>query len=285
MHNKLKENMVKFIYKITNNINGKIYIGQTFNLKQRLYKHSMRGPLSEDIKKYGIENFSMETLYAGEDYNEKEDYYINFYNSRDPEVGYNTYAGGRFVEGSVPGAVSDDIIALIKNDLIFSDLPLKDVAKKYNVPFSTINNINHGYSHASAFEKYPLRFNKSTSLKSKINEIYADLANYDLSLDEICNKYGIKRYTLLNINNGINYKHEGVNYPIRELNLPKTIRDQIINLLQTTNLTGKEIASMFDSNVVNIHTVYNLNSGKVWRDPNLTYPIRDLSVNSLTGGK
>lgn len=52
------------IYKITNKINGKIYVGQSNNIKRRFWEHQNRGaasriPVDAAIEKYGSENFSM----------------------------------------------------------------------------------------------------------------------------------------------------------------------------------------------------------------------------------
>src|SRR4030065_1002180 len=55
-------------YKITNLINGKIYFGYTEKtLYERLQKHfSLNGGryISNSIKKYGKENFNIESLYG-----------------------------------------------------------------------------------------------------------------------------------------------------------------------------------------------------------------------------
>lgn len=68
--------MEKYVYKIENNINHKIYIGQTNNLERRIKEHRhdkrMNHPIYNAIHKYGWDNFSVETLYFGEDYNTKE---------------------------------------------------------------------------------------------------------------------------------------------------------------------------------------------------------------------
>ena len=60
------------IYKITNKINGKCYIGQSINIKQRWKGHrkdafwlngpDYQYPLYKAIRKYGIENFSFEVI-------------------------------------------------------------------------------------------------------------------------------------------------------------------------------------------------------------------------------
>lgn len=92
-----------FIYKHTNKINGKVYIGQTYqNPKKRwqngisAYQHNEH--FLNAIKKYGWDNFEHEILL--EQLNEKEmqyweDYYIEFYDSRNPNKGYNINKGGQ----------------------------------------------------------------------------------------------------------------------------------------------------------------------------------------------
>ncbi|MGL5713220.1 MAG: GIY-YIG nuclease family protein [Paraclostridium sp.] len=97
------------VYKITNKINGKIYIGKTIkdNLEIRLKEHSRFKSLKnkkmmicEAIKKHGLENFVIESLYKGEnneDICEKEVFLIKENRSTEPEVGYNILPGGKGV--------------------------------------------------------------------------------------------------------------------------------------------------------------------------------------------
>lgn len=87
------------IYKITNKINGKIYIGQSNNIKRRFSEHQTKGttsriPLDVAIQKYGKENFDYEILEECtlEQLNEKEKYWIQYFNSI--ENGYNLSEGG-----------------------------------------------------------------------------------------------------------------------------------------------------------------------------------------------
>ena len=88
------------IYKITNNINGKIYIGQTTDFRKRMSVHKnsgyknpseMTGKLALDIRKYGHENFTVDILERcePEDLDRLEEYYIKTLNACDDEVGYN----------------------------------------------------------------------------------------------------------------------------------------------------------------------------------------------------
>lgn len=88
------------IYKITNTINGKIYIGQTIQkLNDRFYAHkegALKGRsdtyLARAIRKYGKDAFKVEEIYkcnSREELGPKEVEFILKYNSFNPKVGYN----------------------------------------------------------------------------------------------------------------------------------------------------------------------------------------------------
>ncbi|MBR6288253.1 MAG: GIY-YIG nuclease family protein [Acholeplasmatales bacterium] len=90
-----------YIYKITNNINDKIYIGQTnYTLSERLHQHYLDSkkqhrknrPLYQAINKYGIENFSIELIEETDNPLEREIYWIEYYGSF--KNGYNATMGG-----------------------------------------------------------------------------------------------------------------------------------------------------------------------------------------------
>jgi hypothetical protein len=83
------------IYKITNLINSKIYIGKDTNSNKNYYGSGVI--LKNAIKKYGIENFNKEiidTAENNEELSKKEKYWIDFYNSTNKEIGYNISKGG-----------------------------------------------------------------------------------------------------------------------------------------------------------------------------------------------
>ena len=106
---------MKFIYKISNLINGKIYIGKTTkSIESRFRAHvsemkrfkrclinntdfGYNSRLYPAMLKYGTENFTIELVEeVSSDVNleEREIYYIKKFNSCDLSIGYNISPGG-----------------------------------------------------------------------------------------------------------------------------------------------------------------------------------------------
>lgn len=88
------------IYKITNTVNNKAYIGQSVDINRRWGEHrrnigSNKNPLYLDFKKYGLDNFLFEVIEECDfyDLDEREEYWINYYNSYNN--GYNLTLGGQ----------------------------------------------------------------------------------------------------------------------------------------------------------------------------------------------
>jgi group I intron endonuclease len=87
------------IYKIKNLVDGKIYIGSSINVENREYKHFWmlnknihdNNHLQNSYNKIGSENFKFEVIEECETILliNRENYYINQYNSNNQEFGYN----------------------------------------------------------------------------------------------------------------------------------------------------------------------------------------------------
>ena len=89
--------MIGYIYKTTNLINSKIYIGK--RQKEYFDKYYLGSGviLQQAIKKYGKENFSCEIIEECDTINllnEREIYWIKYYNSTNRTIGYNISLGG-----------------------------------------------------------------------------------------------------------------------------------------------------------------------------------------------
>ena len=94
------------IYKITNLINGKIYIGQSIDIYDRWYQHKYKAfdkkelaynsAIHAAMRKYGVENFKLDILEqcTQEELDEKEQFWIANLNSLTPN-GYNILPGGQ----------------------------------------------------------------------------------------------------------------------------------------------------------------------------------------------
>lgn len=92
-----------YIYKITNKVNGKIYIGKTvLSIQKRWQQHCSdcgkedkgKRPLYSAMRKYGVENFYIEQVEecSEEILSDRERYWIEYYGSF--KNGYNATLGG-----------------------------------------------------------------------------------------------------------------------------------------------------------------------------------------------
>lgn len=92
------------VYKITNKITGKIYIGITNQGSGARYRHHWYesrigepSPIHRSMAKYGEDNFTLEIIDFAETYEElkeKEKFWIKEFNSTDRNIGYNLTEGG-----------------------------------------------------------------------------------------------------------------------------------------------------------------------------------------------
>jgi len=92
------------IYILKNNKNGKVYVGETMNLRQRVYSYHKSNidtprPILRAINKHGLENFSFEYQYYPDISKDEllniEEKLIKEYNSLMSENGYNVCSRGQ----------------------------------------------------------------------------------------------------------------------------------------------------------------------------------------------
>lgn len=194
--------MTGIIYKITNKVNGKLYIGQTIQtLKDRWYRHccnvsdvsEQQMVIKKAIHKYGKENFTIEVIEecSEELLDEKEIYWIAYYNTY--YTGYNSTKGGKRdvkIDSKVQQYVKD-IIELY--NLGFS---LRQIAKEYNVDHATVRQLlrKQGIS---------LRSTRNYKLTSEIRKQIINEVNKGVSRKEIIEKYKISKSYLSQLINGV----------------------------------------------------------------------------------
>lgn len=156
------------IYKITNLINHKMYIGQSVHIEQRWKDHKARAyykdceeyerPLYRAMRKYGLDNFDFEIVEecTVEALNERERYWIKFYNTFSD--GYNLTVGG---DSSIQhDTVLLSVIDEIYDELMNGVLTQSEIADKYGVSQPTICYINTGLCWYNKNYTYPLQSNR-----------------------------------------------------------------------------------------------------------------------------
>ena len=282
--------MTKDIYKITNNINGKIYIGQAKNSEYRFYTHCK--PSNKDclvdyaISKYGKENFTLEILESQvSNYNERERYWIKALNSKVPN-GYNISDGGDnppvFYGIHHPNASikSQDVLNHIIFDLTFTSDSYNIIASRYKTNKKTIMCINNGTRYYNPSLKYPLRVIKNINGKlteEDIDNIIEELKySYDTNTN-IGKHYGVSETTIRHINSGTTHHRDNLQYPIRSIDAVKSKLkyDEIMEIAYALSNTDISINQLSKKYNVNFSTIQNINVGsKVYFRRELTYPLR-----------
>lgn len=178
-----------YLYKITNNINGKIYIGQTIvTIQRRWNQHKTNAnkenpdmAISRAIKKYGHENFTIEELMVfecctldelKESLNELEIMFINRFNSLIDKNGYNIDKGG----SSASACMQTVKVFNIDGKLLEMCDSAMDVSRKYNLSDVTVRLICKGlqpnYNNTFVFRYEDDSFDKFNVFSNKNKPIY-----------------------------------------------------------------------------------------------------------------
>ena len=166
-----------YIYKISNDINDKVYIGKTtFNIEKRWNEHCndstkvrcKNKPLYRAFNKYGITHFRVEAIEECDDekLNERESYWIEYYDSY--YYGYNATLGG---DGTI--RIDRNIVYQLWEE----GLRPKEIAQKINKD-GDVNRISdilyNKYGKETVHQEVMKRYNNvhfvSVACFDKINE-------------------------------------------------------------------------------------------------------------------
>lgn len=208
------------IYLITNNFNNLVYVGQTTkSLQERIYwyKKDIRlkkkvTPIIAAMRENGIDNFFFQVIEDNIEeqttLDERERYWIQYYESNNPRKGYNRDSGG--VSGGSKSQETKDIIgASTKNKWANEETAQRMLAglrkgtetvkRRAKNNFVTIQCLNCGkHINVKPFEAKTKKFcslsclgeyNKKTGKAQEASEIAANLAHKNnLSRKEIIKK-------------------------------------------------------------------------------------------------
>ena len=296
------------IYKITYP-NGKIYIGQSTNIRKRLMEHNQRAHNATNsartIQKceqalieqnYFIEEVEIEIVSSVKELDFKEEYWITYYDTLNPDKGYNQILNHNIsgLKGvNHPNALfcKEDINNIIDLLLNHRELSIKDIAEQYNVNQATILRISLGQSYVNPSLDYPLRRqDHSSQQKNKYLDYFSneeELINlkndlkyrWDLKIEpDLKNKYNIPLKIIRAINNGNKFEEIGdFQYPIRPKNLRNncnfTIED-IKNILYLLRETKKSFTEIGNEYGVHRDTISKINLGYNYIIKDYNYPAR-----------
>lgn len=182
-----------YIYLVENIINHKKYIGQTTRTSYLRFKQHIKDSKKRDcyfhraINKYGKDNFKLSTIFKCEsmdlndvknELNTKEIYYIDLYNTYNPN-GYNSTYGGEGVLGQ-PCILYD-----YDGNVIGEFLSVTDAGDKLNLSIGTIWNCCNGIHSGTkvgvfrykgdSFAKYNVVYRPDFKLPIKIYNYQGDL--------------------------------------------------------------------------------------------------------------
>lgn len=148
------------IYKITNNVNGKSYIGQSKDVYERLKAHKRKSrvlAINKAIQKYGLNSFTFEVVIYCETFelDEYERKIIMLYNTISPN-GYNIEDGGK--------------------DRHISEQTKQKLSNKMKGRYEGVNNPFYGRSHTENAKILISNANKGKIISDEHRKIVSESA-------------------------------------------------------------------------------------------------------------
>ncbi len=244
------------IYKFTNLINSKVYVGLTNNVKVRLASHGSKRSnsyISKALRKYGIDNFKfeiLETVGTLEEANIREMYFISKFGSYGN--GYNLTRGGSGTKREI--IVTEGQCKQILNDPCSSTV----ASEKYGIKYGTVLDIRNGHSW-NDIERPDIRYDNDTCC---ITEDIAILILDDKrSPTALSKELGISFNIVSNIRSGRTWKHlDRINQIVYEKGGIKLSEKEVIEIIGN-NDRAEDVAKKYG---ISSRSVYDIRSGNVW---------------------
>lgn len=275
--------MNKDIYIIENDINNKVYVGQTNNVTLRWQQHKSaaktntgRAYIDTIMHDFGVEHFSMRILESDvADANAREQYWIQYYNCFYPD-GYNKTVGGKSGYGGcgwTPAKLNRKQLNSIIADIQNTKIPFEELGRRYGISATVVTAINWGDSYFDKKLSYPLR-EKLYSKKKFERLTYSLQYELDKTMAQIANENDVDLSRLNEINQGTAHWVPWLHYPLRSGKVTNSACrhiKEIIALLKDPSIPQKEIAKKFS---LSASTISSINYGLSYKQKGENYPIR-----------
>ena len=193
------------IYKISNIINNKVYIGQSIDIQRRFSVHMRElnnnchynKHLQASYNKYGKEAFLYEVLCICEvtELDDMEVFFIDYYDSTNPECGYNKESGG-----SINKSVSEETREKqrINNSGAKNPFYGKKHTKEHREKIRALSSL-HRHSEETKQKISKNHADVSGQNNPRSRPIYCpELNEYFWGAKEVEDKYGISRNNICN---------------------------------------------------------------------------------------
>ena len=283
--------MKKDIYIIKNSVNDKVYIGQAKNAAERwlshIYNATYEAKTNKNVQvihkamaKYGYDKFHYEILeHQIENFDEREQYWIDYYNSCVPN-GYNVAPGGKSAGTGILSPIAifktAEELGRCISEISSSTKSFSNIARKYGCSYEVISAINSGKRYRRDSLSYPLRNTNAQYDYDTLKQVrYSLKYECDLTLKDIATKYNIDCSQVSKINQGKIYYVYGEEYPLRKkrkTDMDNCLVDMVIEDIKHSNLSLSEIAVKYNISRVR---VTNINQGVYYHRDSIHYPLRE----------
>lgn len=285
-----------YIYKFTNKINKKTYIGQTNNIEKRKRGHKSESfnekangymlPFHCAVRKYGWDAFDFEILEEIDDsfdfeyVNEREIYFIAYYHSLKDDNGYNICTGGQGCPK--PKLEFEEQVKLSKiftieevkkiQQMLIEGYEYFEIKKQFpRLTSSFLSNINTGLNFIRKDLTYPLAILHTKFSKETKDKIINDIIE-GKPYKEISEKYGISTGYISMINKGDKWREENRTYPLCKKGCSDGAWSHELKYdLIFTDLSHSVLGEKYGKNKT---TITAINVGRNRKDERFIYPLR-----------
>ena len=234
------------IYILQNTVNNKIYVGQTNDVSNRERQHRQskkKTPLYCSIGKYGFSSFKMTVIEEFEsryEADEAEIFWIDFFQSRNLELGYNLAEGGGVNRGNKWTSKMRENHSKIK----------KEYYKNNPEAANRMRNIALGKSPSNA------RFDSN-----QISQIREDFLSCKFTFVILAAKYSCDNKTIMDICRNVIYKD--INYIIppsvdehyQSIKGQRKLTSVLTQIIKNDRIKGLSVRQIAKNNKVSLFLV------------------------------